>query len=448
MKLGLFIRPGGHHIACWRHPLAQADAGVNFPHFVEMAQIAERGLFDMLFSADNHTVWTVAESSIDRVHYSAWMEPYTLLTALSAYTKNIGLTCTASTSFEQPYSVARKFATLDLISGGRSGWNVVTSGNETEAQNFSKEPHLPKADRYRRGREFVEIVKGLWDSWDDDAFIRNKETGFFIDRSKMHELNHHGEFYDVRGPLNVARSPQGQPVVVQAGASDDGRQLAAETAEVVFSASDSIEHAREYYSDVKGKRMPKIGRSPDDLKILPGLLVVVAPTRAEANAKFQTLNDLLHPELGLALMSRRIGFDLTGYPLDEPLPPLPENKVVGSRSDMIKGWSGEGAPTLRQLYQRFASSRGHSSVVGTPADVADVMENWVATNACDGFNVLPPYFNGGLADFVDMVVPELQRRGIYRTAYEGTTLRANLGLPVPASRYAAAAKRPAAMATR
>ena len=433
MKLGLFIRPGGHHIACWRHPRAQADAGVNFPHFVEMAQIAERGLFDMLFSADNHTVWTVSESAIDRVHYSAWMEPYTLLSALSGHTKNIGLVCTASTSFEQPYTVARKFATLDLISGGRSGWNVVTSGNETEAQNFSKEPHLPKADRYRRGREFVEVVRGLWDSWDEDAFIRNKETGIFIDRAKMHELNHHGAFYDVRGPLNVARSPQGQ--------------LAAETAEVVFSASDSVEHAREYYADVKG-RMVRHGRAPDDLKVLPGLLVVVAPTREEAQAKFQTLQDLLHPELGLALMSRRLGYDLTGYPLDEPLPPLPENKVVGSRSDMIKGWSGKGAPTLRELYQRFASSRGHSSIVGTPADVADVMENWVATDACDGFNVLPPYFNGGLTDFVDLVVPELQRRGIYRTAYEGTTLRQNLGLSVPASRYAAPTRQPATMAAR
>ena len=260
----------------------------------------------------------------------------------------------------------------------------------------------------------------------------------------MHELNHHGQFYDVRGPLNVARSPQGQPVVVQAGASDDGRQLAAETAEVVFSASDSIEHAREYYSDVKG-RMTRYGRSPDHLKVLPGLLVVVAPTRAEAEAKFQELQELLHPDLGVALLSRRLGFDLTGYPLDQPLPPLPENKVVGSRSDMISSWSKDGAPTLRELYQRFASSRGHSSIVGTPADVADEMEKWFTTAACDGFNVLPPYFNGGLVDFVDMVVPELQRRGIYRTAYEGPTLRENLELPIPASRYAGAgAARPAA----
>ncbi|CAN0322291.1 unnamed protein product, partial [Phaeothamnion confervicola] len=341
MKLGLFIRPCGHHIASWRHPAAQADAGVNFPHFIEMARTAERGLFDMLFSADNATVWTASESAIDRVHYVAWMEPYTLLSALSGHTKNIGLVCTASTSFEQPYSVARKFATLDLISGGRSGWNVVTSGNETEAQNFSKEPHLPKTERYKRGREFVEVVRALWDSWDGDAFLRNKETGIFFDRSKMHELNHHGQFYDVRGPLNVARSPQGQPVVVQAGASDDGRQLAAETAEVVFSASDSIEHAREYYADVKA-RLTRYGRSPDDLKVLPGLSVVVAPTHAEAEAKFNELQELLDPALGVALLSRRLGFDLTGYPLDQPLPPLPENKVVGSRSDMIKIWSKDG----------------------------------------------------------------------------------------------------------
>ena len=434
MKLGLFIRPCGHHIASWRHPLAQADAGVNFPHFVLMAQTAERGMFDMLFSADNATVWTASESAIDRVHYVAWMEPYTLLSALSGFTKNIGLVCTASTSFEQPYSVARKFATLDLISGGRSGWNVVTSGNETEAQNFSKEPHLPKAERYQRGREFVEIVRALWDSWDEDAFTRNKETGIFFERQKMHELNHHGRYYDVRGPLNVARSPQGQPVVVQAGASDDGRQLAAETAEVVFSASDSIEHAREYYSDVKA-RMTRYGRSADHLKVLPGLSVVVAPTAEEAKAKFQTLQDLLHPELGVALLSRRLGFDLTGYPLDEPLPPLPENKVIGSRSDMIKAWSKEGATTLRELCQKFASARGHFSIVGTPTEVVDEMERWFTTGACDGFNFVPPYFPGGLDDFVDLVLPELQRRGLYRTEYEGATLRENLGLLRPESPF-------------
>lgn len=435
LKLGLFIRPCGHHIASWRHPDAQADAGENFPHFVEMAQTAERGLFDMLFSADSQTAWTTAESAIDLVHYSAWMEPYTLLSALSGFTKNIGLVCTATTSFEQPFTVARKFATLDIISGGRAGWNVVTSGNETEAQNFSAEPHLPKQDRYRRAREFVDVVTALWDSWDEDAFLRDKEKGVFSDRNKMHVLDHHGEFYDVRGPLNVARTPQGQPVIVQAGASEDGKQLAAETAEVVFTAQDTMESAQEFYADVKG-RMRAVGRSPDDLKIMPGLSVIVAPTREEAQAKFEKLQSLLHPELGVALLSRRIGFDLTSYPLDEPLPPLPDNAIVSSRSDMIKSWSKDGAPTLRQLCQRFAASRGHFLIIGTPEDVGAEMERWAKSNACDGFNFVPSWFPGGLDDFVDLVVPELQRRGIYRTAYEGPTLRDIMELKKPVSRYA------------
>ena len=435
MKLGLFIRPCGHHIASWRHPDAQADAGVNFQHFVDMARTAERGLFDMLFSADSLTSWTAAESAIDLVHYVAWMEPYTLLSALSAYTRQIGLVCTASTTFEQPYSIARKFATLDVITGGRCGWNVVTSGNETEALNFGDVPHQPKVERYRRAREFVDVVRGLWDSWDGDAFPRDKAKGVFSDRTKMHVLDHHGEFYHVRGPLNVARSPQGQPVIVQAGASDDGRQLAADTAEVVFTAHHVVETARAFYSDVKG-RMKAAGRDPDSLKILPGLSVYVAPTHAEAEEKFRTLQNLLHPQLALALLSRRIGFDLSGYPLDKPLPELPENVVVSSRADMIIAWSKEGSPTLLDLCLRFASSRGHFTLIGTPAEVADGMEEWLHTGACDGFNVLPPYFPGGLEDFVDLVIPELQRRGSFRKAYEGNTLRENLGLPIPVSRYA------------
>ncbi len=435
MKLGLFIRPCGHHIASWRHPRAQADAGVNFQHFVDMAQLAERGCFDMLFSADSLTAWMGGESGIDRMHYVAWMEPWTLLSTLAAHTKRIGLVCTASTSFEQPFSVARKFASLDIISNGRVGWNVVTSGNETEALNFSATPHLPKVERYRRGREFVDVVRALWDSWDEDAFLRDKQTGLFSDRSKMHVLNHHGAYYDVQGPLNVARSPQGQPVIVQAGASDDGRQLAAETAEVVFTAHNVIETAREFYADVK-RRMVEAGRDPDHLKILPGMSVYVAPTRAEAQAKLQELQDLLHPDLAVSLLSRRIGHDLSGLPLDEPLPELPENVVISSRSDMILGWSKEGAPSLRELAMRFASSRGHFTLVGTPEEVVDQMQHWFETGACDGFNVLPPFYLGGLEDFVNMVTPELQKRGLFRREYEGSTLRDILGLPKPVSRYA------------
>ena len=240
IRLGMFLRPCGHHIASWRHPEAQADAGQNFEHFIHLAKTAERGLFDMLFSADSPTVFTADEDGLERSHYVAWIEPFSLLTALASHTKNIGLVCTASTSFEEPYSIARKFASLDLISHGRSGWNAVTTGNPIAAQNYGEEPHLPKAERYRKAREFLDVVLKLWDSWDADAFIRNRETGVFFDRTKMHELNHHGDYYHVRGPLNVPRSPQGRPIVVQAGASDDGRELAAATADVVFTAHETL----------------------------------------------------------------------------------------------------------------------------------------------------------------------------------------------------------------
>jgi N-acetyl-S-(2-succino)cysteine monooxygenase len=435
MKVGMFIRPSGHHIASWRHPQGHADAGENFARMIEIAQTAERGLLDMVFCADTHSVFTAHEQGLHRLHYVAWIEPFTMLAALASYTKNIGLVCTASTSFEQPYTVARKFASLDLVSGGRSGWNVVTSGNATEALNFGNEPHKPKDVRYKRGKEFVEVVQALWDSWDDDAFLRDREQCLFFDPAKMHTLNHHGEHFDVRGPLNVPRSPQGQPVLVQAGASDDGRELAAQTAEVVFTAHPSIEPAKAFYADLKG-RVARYGRNPDHLKILPGLSITVGRSREEANEKQAQLDELLHPDVGISLLSTRIGHDLTGFPLDGPLPPLPENKVVSSRSDVAIEMARSKNMTIRQLYQWFARQRGHAGFVGTPVEVVDQMEQWFTEGACDGFNFLAPVFPIGLNDFVDMVVPELQRRGLYRTAYEGPTLRDILGVPVPQSRYA------------
>jgi N-acetyl-S-(2-succino)cysteine monooxygenase len=434
IKLGMFIRPVGHHVASWRHPNAQADAGINFRHFVEMAQTAERGLFDMLFSADSVTAWTTQEDGLHRMHYVAWIEPYSLLTALSGFTHNIGLVCTASTSLEEPYAIARKFASLDLISGGRAGWNLVTSSNPSEAQNFGRESHLPKIERYRRAREFAEIVRGLWDSWDGDAFVRNKASGVFFDREGMHVLDHKGEFFSVRGPLNVARSPQGQPVLVQAGASEDGRELAAETAEVVFTAHPTLESGKAFYSDVKA-RMSRYGRNPDHLKIMPGISVTVGRSSDEAREKYERLQDLIHPEVGLALLSRRIGFDLKDFPIDGPLPELPKNDVVSSRSDMLVALARSENLTIRQLYKRFAGARGHLEAVGTPAQIADHMEEWFAAEAADGFNVMPPYFPDGLTDFVDHVIPELQRRHLFRTQYESSTLRGNLGLPEPESRH-------------
>jgi N-acetyl-S-(2-succino)cysteine monooxygenase len=443
IKLGMFLRPAAHHIAGWRHDDAWADGGLNFARYIETAQAAERGLFDLLFSADALTGERYDRETLSRTSYVAWIDPMSLLTALAPVTRNIGLVCTATTTYDEPYHIARRFASLDLISGGRSGWNLVTSANDAESQNFGREQHLPKPVRYRRAREFVEIVQGLWDSWDDDAFVFDKADGRFYDPDRRHVLNHAGEFFKVRGPLTVSRSPQGHPVVVQAGASDDGRQLAAETAEVVFCAHQSLDGARQYYRDVKD-RMVRYGRDPDHLKVMPGLGVMVAPSRQEAQDKYQALQDLIHPEVGVALLSKYLFCDLTGLDIDGPVPVV-EQKGQPSRSQLLSETARAEGLTIRQLYQRIAGGRGHYQVVGSVKDVVDLMEEWFLTGAADGFNVLPPFFPNSLDDFNALVVPELQRRGLYRTAYEGKTLRENLGLPRPVSRYAKdASKREAA----
>ncbi len=435
IKLGMFLRPAGHHLAAWRHPNAQADAGVNIARFVEVAKIAERGCFDMLFSADSATANSVFdENGLRRMAYVAWIEPFTLLAALASVTQHIGLVCTASTTFEEPFSLARKFASLDHVSHGRAGWNLVTSGNHTAALNFSRDEHMAKDQRYIRAREFAEVVMGLWDSWDDDAFERNRESGIFFDPKKMHTLNHVGDHFKVKGPLNVARSPQGRPVLVQAGASDDGKQLAAETAEVVFTATPTIEEGRAFYSDLKS-RMAAFGRAPDELKIMPGFFVTVGDTQAEAHEKREVLQRLIHPEVGIALLSQRMGLDLSDFDVDGPLPEVPHDKVISSRVTLLVDMARRENMTIHQLYTQIAGGRGHYDICGTPEHIADVMQEWFETGAADGFNVMPPVFPDSLSDFVDKVVPELQRRGLYRTRYEGTTLRENLGLSRPASRY-------------
>ncbi|MDP2354863.1 MAG: LLM class flavin-dependent oxidoreductase [Beijerinckiaceae bacterium] len=436
IKLGMFLRPAGHHLAAWRHPNAQADAGVNIARFIEVAKIAERGCFDMLFSADSATANSVFdENGLRRMAYVAWIEPFTLLAALASVTQHIGLVCTASTTFEEPFSLARKFASLDHVSHGRAGWNLVTSGNHTAALNFSRDEHMAKDQRYIRAREFAEVVMGLWDSWDDDAFERNRDSGIFFDPKKMHTLNHVGDHFKVKGPLNVARSPQGRPVLVQAGASEDGKSLAAETAEVVFTATPTIEEGRAFYSDLKS-RMAAFGREPDELKIMPGFFVTVGDTQEEAHEKREVLQRLIHPEVGIALLSQRMGLDLSGFDVDGPLPDVPQDQVISSRVTLLMDMARRDNMTIRQLYTQIAGGRGHYDICGTPEHIADVMEEWFQTGAADGFNVMPPVFPDSLTDFVDKVVPELQRRGLFRTRYEGTTLRENLGLSRPASRYA------------
>jgi FMN-dependent oxidoreductase (nitrilotriacetate monooxygenase family) len=435
MRLGLSIRGHGYHPAAWRHPDVPADGTLHVEHYVRSAQAAERGKLDMIFFADGAGIrqrdlprGSLARTGRDMLE----LEPMTLLPALAMVTRHVGLVTTASTTYNEPYNLARKFATLDLISKGRAGWNVVASWSELEAQNFGLETTLDYDTRYARSAEFVEVVKGLWDSWDDGALVFDKAGGRYFDDAKMHVLDHRGRFFKVRGPLSVAGMPQGHPVIVQAGASDQGRDLGAATAEVIYSISGSVEGARAYYADVKG-RMAKYGREPDDLKIMPALCPVVGRTRAEAQAKYDELQALFDPLAGLGSLYSAFG-DLSGHALDDPLPESTlGSKELGSLGTQLVERMRREKPTIRELYLR--SGITGSARIGTPADIADVMQEWFEASACDGFNITPATLPGGGEDFVELVVPELQRRGLFRTEYEGSTLRENLGLRPVTSRY-------------
>jgi len=440
MKLGLFIEGGGHHIAAWRDPEVDPRGRLSIKHFAEIARIAERGRFDLLFTADTNA--TFGADDVDtwvRTSASSRLEPLTLLGALSMVTERIGLVATMTTTYFEPFHVARFFASLDQISGGRAGWNLVTSLAAAEALNFSRETHVSHADRYDRAREFAQVVLGLWDSWEDDAVIADKANGRYFDPAKLHFLRHKGKHFSVRGPLMLQRSPQGHPVVVQAGQSDDGRELAAETAEVIFTVQQDLDAARAFYNDVKS-RAAKYGRSPDSIKVLPGVMTVIGRTKAEAEEKYERLQELIQPELGLKTLSSYFGFDMSKYPLDGPVPePIWGNAEQGRLKVMVDLARRENL-TIRQLYKRVVGQRAHRTVCGTATDVADALEHWFKAGACDGYNVLPLTFPKGLEDFVTGVIPELQRRGLFRTEYEGRTLRENLGLPYPVNRWTEKAK--------
>jgi alkanesulfonate monooxygenase len=436
LRLGAFLPATGHHIAAWRHPSAAADAGANFGHYADLARTAERAKFDAIFLADSDAVLDQDPEIMSRTSRATHFEPLTLLSALAAMTERIGLIATVSTTYNEPYYVARKFASLDLISGGRSGWNVVTSGAAAAALNFSRAEHPDHADRYDRAREFVAVVQGLWDSWEDDSFLLDKAAGRYFSPDKLHVLNHRGAHFAVRGPLNVARSPQGHPVIVQAGASEPGKMLAAATAELVFTASRTLAEAKSYYDDVKN-RLSRHGRSADDLKIMPGIYAVIGASTQEAEEKYEELQALIHPTVGLSLLSALAGgIDLSAYPLDGPLPDLPETSVNKSRQKLVVDLARRDNLTIRQLYETLAGARGHFTMWGTPRQVADEIEAWFTGGAADGFNVMPPHLPDGLDAFAERVIPELQRRGLFRTEYEGRTLRENLGLSRPANRFA------------
>lgn len=448
MRLGGFFHPTGSHVAAWLHPESQIDAGVNFKHYVELAQLAERAKFDLLFIRDSAATRDGRKDVLSRwPQYMAYFEPTTLLAALAAVTKNIGLVATLTTTYNEPYNVARRLASLDHISDGRAGWNVVTSSNTAEAYNFGLDQHVAHAERYERAWEFVDVVKGLLDSWDDDAFVRDRTSARYFDPDKLHELNHVGKHFKVRGPLNAARPPQGHPVIAQAGASEAGKDFAAATAEIVFTPAGSIEKAKEFYADLKG-RMAKYGREPDHLKIMPGLNPIVGATEADAREKHEYLQSLIHPDVGRELLSWDLaGVDLSNVSVDEELPydriPTDTN---GSKSTLarIVEMAKQEKLTVRQLYQRYGGARGQQTLVGSPEQIADHMETWFRAGAVDGFLIQPAVSPGGFRDFVEMVVPVLQSRGVFRSEYEGATLRDNLGLPRPASRYAPPADKAAA----
>lgn len=436
MKLGAFVHETGQHVAAWRHPGAYTGSGVDFAQTVDVARTAERGKFDLLFLADGAAVSVFgSDDARGRMGKMVKFEPITVLSALAAVTTHLGLVATATTTYNEPYTLARQFASLDQISRGRAGWNLVTSNNEAEAFNYSRDQHYAHAERYDRAVEFAEVVTGLWDSWEDDAFIRDQESGRFFDPAKLHTLNHRGKYFSVRGPLNVARSPQGRPVLVQAGASDTGRELAARTAELVFTAQSTFEQGREFYSDVRS-RLARHGRAQDEIKIMPGFYPVVGSTEAEAREKFDYLQSLIQPSVGLAVLGHTIGVqDLEKYPLDGPVPEMADTNGPLSRQRLLLEAARRDKLTLWQLCLLNAGPRGHLMAIGTPSQIADVMEHWFLNSAADGFNVMPAWLPGSLNDFVEMVIPELQRRGLFRKEYEGMTLRENLGLPRPQNRW-------------
>lgn len=431
LKLGALIHGVGGNISGWRHPDVPADASVSFPFYKQQAQTAEAGKFDLLFIADG---LYINEQSIP--HFLNRFEPITILSALAAATTHIGLVGTLSSSYSEPFTVARQFGSIDHISGGRAGWNVVTSPLEGSARNYSKPEHPSHDERYQIAEEYLAVVRGLWDSWEDDAFIRDKESGVFFDPNKLHRLNHQGKYFSVEGPLNIARSRQGHPVVFQAGSSESGKRLAAQSADAVFTGHDTIGEAKAFYKDVKDRTV-RAGRSQDDIVILPGIGPIIGRTQEEADRKYEELASLVSIEKALDYLGRFFDHhDFKQYPLDEPFPELGDIGANSFRSgtDKIKRNAKEHGLTLRQVALRSATPR--TAFIGTPEKIADLIQRWYEEEAADGFIISPP-LPGLLQDFVELVVPILQERGLYRTEYESDTLRGNLGLRVPVNRYAA-----------
>ncbi len=429
LHLNAFLMGVGHHEAAWRLPESDPCAHVDVAHFKNLARIAERGKLDSLFLADGPVLW----NNLGRRPGGA-LEPTVLLTALAAVTEHIGLIATASTTYNEPYNLARRFASLDHISGGRAGWNIVTTAGLDAARNFNLDELPAHRERYQRAAEFVEVSRKLWDSWDDDAVLADKENGVWGDDAKVYPPAHVGQFYKVAGALNVPRSPQGHPLLVQAGSSEDGKDFAARYAEAVFTAHQTLADARDFYADLK-RRALALGRDPDTIKILPGIVPILGSTVDEARALEAELERLIRPEYAIEQLAELLKVDPARLHLDRELPAdLPEEEEIEgakSRRTLVVNLGRRERLTVRQLIGRLGGGRGHFTFAGTPTQVADVITEWYREGAADGFNIMPPVLPAGLGSFVDTVVPVLQERGLFRTEYEGRTLRDNYGLPRP-----------------
>jgi FMN-dependent oxidoreductase (nitrilotriacetate monooxygenase family) len=428
MHLALFLLGTGNHPAGWRLPGA-GRSNQDLPLLLRTTQLAEQNLFDMIFVADG-----LALSLTDHPSYVARFEPLTLLTTLGAHTRNIGLGATVSTTYGDPYHVARAFSSLDHLTDGRAAWNVVTTANPAVAANFSRPGHPEPAERYEIAGEFVDIVRGLWDGWEDGALVADPESGLFADPDRIHALNHVGRYFSVRGPLSMERSPQGHPIIIQAGGSPAGRALAARTADVVFAAVQDFDTAKASYRELKAQLLA-YGRDPGSLKVLPGVMPIIGRSKSEALATLDRLQGFLTPTNALHLVSIRLGHDISGYPLDGPVPDLPFSIGTQGFAKGLLEKARREKMTLRDLYNVTAAARGHWVLCGTATDIADTLEQWFVEEAADGFNILPPYFPDAFEEFVQQVVPELQRRGLFRRSYSGNTLRSHLGLPRPANRF-------------
>jgi len=434
MAIGAIISTTGGHVASWRHPECPADGAVNLQRYVEVARLAESAKLDFIFQADNLALKDSRVSDLARTASSTLVwDPVVLMTALAMVTERIGLVATVSSTYSEPYVVARQFAALDQVSNGRAGWNLVTSQQPIEARNFSRETLMPHEERYARAGEFADVVRGLWDSWEDDALIRNKEDGFYFDPDKLHVLNHKGDHFQVRGPLNAARPPQGNPVIFQAGSSGPGIDLAGRTADCVFTAQPNHEGAVTFYKKVKDAAIAH-GRNPDHVKVVPGIFLVVGETEAEAQAKYQRMQDLIHPDTGLSILSAALGgkVDLSQYPLDAPVPEIPDTEGGKTFQHNLLTIAREENLTLRQLYQRYAGGFGHRQLIGSVKQVADALEQTFLERGADGFAITQPVLPLSLQDMAGLLIPELQRRGLFRTEYEGAHLRDHLGIPRPA----------------